>query len=43
MNAPQYEQRVKDEIKKGNTKKLDDLNSEIMKIEETIKRFKEFK
>ena len=36
MNSPQYEEKVKDDIKKVNAKKLSDVSLEIQKIEESL-------
>lgn len=37
MNSPQYEERVKDDIKKVNSKKLSDVTLELEKLEESMK------
>ena len=37
INTPNYEEKVKDDIKKLNAKKLSDVTLEIEKIEESMK------
>jgi len=40
MNNPNYESRVKEEVKKINNEKLKNVNSEIEKILESIEQLK---